>query len=57
MEPRPNEVKECCKRDENLQQEADPRPNVTVYRCQVCQCRHIEMTADPGVIGLEGAGI
>ena len=52
-------VKECCEKAENLvvRVEDQDRPNVVVRRCKVCNCRHIEMVAEPGVIGLRGADV
>lgn len=33
------------------------RPSIIVRRCKVCKCRHITMTAEPGVIGLRGSSM
>jgi hypothetical protein len=48
---------ECCTRAENLVQEPDDRPNVIVRRCKWCGRRHIEMVAEPGIIGVRGGGM
>lgn len=53
-------MKECCKNPDNLyRRENDPeeQPGVTINRCKVCGCRHFEMEAEPGVIGLKGASL
>ena len=50
--------KNCCKEAANLfRRENDPeeRLDLFVYRCKVCGCRHFELTADPGKLGLRGA--
>ena len=52
-------VKECCEKVENLviRTEDQDRPGVTVRRCKICNCRHIEMEAEPGEFGMFGAKI
>jgi hypothetical protein len=51
------DIKECCKQAENLEDVPDNRPNIIVVRCTVCGCRHIEVTAEPGHIGVRGGGM
>lgn len=50
--------KDCCRKVENLyRRENDPeeRVDLIIMRCKVCECRHFELTADPGRLGLRGA--
>lgn len=52
--------KECCKDPANLyRRENDPeeRGDLVIYRCKVCECRHFELTADPGKLGLKVTSI
>ena len=49
------EVKECCKQQENLRPEPSGKPDLELKRCAVCGCRHFELTANPGSLGLRGA--
>jgi hypothetical protein len=51
------DIKECCKQTANLEDVPDDRPNITVLRCTVCGCKHITMIAEPGVVGVRGAGM
>jgi len=49
------EKKDCCKLEDNLKvQPSDGRPELLIRKCIVCGCRHIELSLDPGIIGLEG---
>ena len=48
--------KECCKQPENLKP-YQVRPDLAVNKCQVCGCRHFELTVDPGKLGLRGASL
>ena len=54
-------IKECCTKAENLEvrleDQKEGRSDIIVHRCKVCSRRHIEMEAEPGVIGLRGSGI
>lgn len=46
--------KECCTKKENLEyHEYDPVKGITVYRCRHCGCRHFEINAEPGRLGLK----
>jgi hypothetical protein len=47
---------ECCKQSANLTAE-QRRPDLVVRTCNVCGRRHFELTANPGVIGVRGAGL
>ena len=49
--------KDCCKVEENLGPAVQERPDLVYRHCKVCQCRHFELTLDPGKLGLQGAGI
>jgi hypothetical protein len=33
----------------------EPRPDLRVTHCSVCEARHFEVEADPAVLGLRGA--
>jgi hypothetical protein len=46
-------VKDCCKQEVNLVLTRISLDEV-VNKCQVCGCRHFELTVDPGVIGIRG---
>lgn len=48
--------KECCKQPENLKRHEE-RPDLVVNKCQVCGCRHFELTVDPGKLGLRGTSL
>ena len=49
-------MKPCCEDAENRELvEAESREDVTVTRCKVCGCRHYEVEADFGSIGVAGA--
>ena len=53
-------IKECCTKTENLvpeKLEEGVPDSVTMRRCKVCKCRHFEMDAAPGFIGLQGKEI
>jgi len=50
-------VKECCKDSENLKPEDTGTADLVMFRCQVCKCRHFELTAKPEHFGLVGAGL
>lgn len=47
-------LKDCCKVEANLAATESPRPDLTIKTCGVCGCRHFEMTAEKGVIGIKG---
>jgi hypothetical protein len=49
-------VKDCCKDPANLSTVAlDEKRSVST--CQVCGCRHYRIKADPGQLGVRGAGM
>ena len=48
-----DERKDCCKVAENLKPEDTGRLELELSRCQVCKCRHFELTVDPGSIGVD----
>ena len=46
----------CCNDPENLLPHHETEmPDLTAVKCQVCGCRHFELSVDPGEIGVEGA--
>lgn len=55
-----DDIKDCCA-DLNNRGETDesdqpsPMGDLTISTCQVCGCRHFELTVDPGKLGLLGA--
>lgn len=64
--PRPNGSNECCYDDDgNLRDEnvilvlghPDSRPSTRVRVCNVCGCRHFEMSVDPVIVGMRGSPI
>ena len=57
-------MNDCCKDVENLREGAGPRgldaplsEEVVVRHCAVCTCRHFEVEADPGELGVLGASL
>lgn len=52
-------IKECCQKKDNLYLDEDETKGCmegeVCYRCRVCNCRHFQVTLDPGHIGLRGA--
>lgn len=46
--------KECCRVEANLGAPESVNKSVSFRRCQVCQCRHFEMIADLGILGIKG---
>jgi hypothetical protein len=50
--------KDCCRNPANLEYyEIDLERGFTVKRCRHCGCRHFEINADPGYVGIEGKKI
>jgi len=47
----------CCAIPENLHEEPSGKEDLVLRRCRVCQCRHFELTMDPGVIGVTGKSL
>jgi hypothetical protein len=50
----------CCRTLGNVPivpDHPDARHDLIVRVCRVCGCRHFELTADPGRIGLRGASV
>ena len=35
----------------------EPRDDVAITHCTICECRHLEAEADPGQLGVEGAAL
>jgi len=52
-----DERKACCRDAENLGEPIRVNDSTVYRRCVVCNCRHFEMTLDPGVLGLKGAAL
>lgn len=50
-------LKACCAKESNLKLVPTGRPDVLMKTCKVCNCRHIELTVDPGVLGVVGASL
>jgi hypothetical protein len=44
----------CCEKPENRSGPERLQADLTFTRCKVCNRRHFELVADPGVIGLRG---
>ena len=44
--------KDCCKQETNLGKVEQVRPDLVFRRCQVCNCRHLELTVDPLKMGV-----
>ena len=51
------EIKECCQQAKNLYEMPDDRKNIVVRKCKVCACRHIEITVEPGELGVFGGAV
>lgn len=51
---RPAQPKRCCRNPQNLGtvELGSPDSRITFRRCTVCSCRHFEMTAEPGRLGM-----
>ena len=51
----------CCNQAENLRPHTEAGmldgSNVTAVKCQVCGCRHFELSVDPCEIVVRGEGI
>lgn len=50
-------MKDCCADPENLTTMCGETSDVTVKTCKACGCRHIELTLDPGKLGLTLIGL
>lgn len=55
-------IKDCCKDLSNREDGTGPRggevpEDVTVTHCTVCDCRHFEVDAETGNLGLLGASL
>jgi hypothetical protein len=48
------ERKYCCNQEENLGPIIQERPDLIYRRCKICNCRHFELSLDPGKIGITG---
>lgn len=57
-------MNDCCAKLENRELGPGPRgledtppPEVVVSHCRVCECRHFEVVADPGTVGVQGKAL
>jgi hypothetical protein len=52
-------MKDCCEKAVNSDKVSVERVNESLIfiRCPVCNCRHFELTVDPGQLGLKGADL
>ena len=48
-------MKECCEKEENL--EKVEKEGQIYLQCRVCSCRHFEMFAEKGHLGVEGTAM
>jgi hypothetical protein len=46
--------KDCCKNPENLELQPSDKPDLTIFKCRICQCRHFELSMDAGKLGVSG---
>jgi hypothetical protein len=46
--------KDCCRDAVNLVYHDVKMGDTVCYRCKQCGCRHFEITADPGRLGIRG---
>ncbi len=46
-------MKPCCEDPANRSKPEQVKDDVQVTRCEVCDCRHFELTVDPGVVGIK----
>jgi len=51
------EKKDCCKLEENLELQPSDKPELVIRKCRICNCRHFELTMEPGIIGMTGQGL
>ena len=49
-------IKDCCKDESNLE-EGRLSQDLVVKVCLVCNCRHFELTIDPGKLGTLGGSL
>jgi len=49
-------MKPCCQDPANREARQET-PDLVVSVCQVCGCRHFELTVDPGKLMAEGKGL
>ena len=49
--------KDCCRVAENLEYHEIKKGHLVAYRCRKCGCRHFELTAQPGKLGLMGSSL
>lgn len=44
-------LKECCQNPNNLEKVESTKPDLSLYACQVCGCRHFKLKIESGKIG------
>lgn len=51
--------KACCQEEAGNLGESQKTTNkaITFRVCSVCKCRHFELVAEPGIVGLTGRGL
>lgn len=49
--------KECCKPESGNLDVIHKRPDLDVYVCKICGCRHFELTADPIKVQARMSGV
>ena len=49
--------KDCCKVEKNLGPVVQHSEDLTYRRCQVCGCRHFELSVDPLHLNFTGVGM
>jgi len=52
MEDFMDERKECCQKVESLELQPSDKPDLEIRKCKICGCRHLELSVDPGKLGL-----
>lgn len=50
-------MKECCQKIENREPQPSDKPDLTIFKCKFCGCRHFELSVDPGNLGIKGVKI
>lgn len=41
-------VKECCNKKENLILQKANKHDLTIYKCNICNCKHYKLKVDSG---------
>jgi hypothetical protein len=48
--------KNCCRQAANLEYH-EYSPGAVCHKCRICGCRHFQINAEPGVLGIRGKTI